>query len=125
MAKAYVRVLGVAALALVSGCNKSSPTSPSNGTTYTVTISSTGVSPKSMDVPLGARVTFVNNDTKAHYMHSDPHPDATDCPAFNQVGLLAATQRRESGNLVEARTCGYHDHDDPTNAAFRGQVVVE
>ena len=45
--------------------------------------------------PLGARVTFVNNDTKAHYMHSDPHPDATDCPAFNQVGLLAATQKRE------------------------------
>ena len=123
MTKVYLRALPLAALVFLSGCDKSTPTQP--GTTYTVTISSTGVSPKSLDVPLGSRVTFVNNDSKSHYMHSDPHPDATDCPAFNQVGLLTTNQKRESGNLVDARTCGYHDHDDPTNAAFRGQIVVK
>ena len=114
----------LAAAVLAIGCNKSTPTNPS-GTTYTVTITSAGVTPKSLDVPLGARVLFINNDTKPHYMHSDPHPDATDCTAVNQVGSLAATQRRETGNLVEAKTCGFHDHDDPTNSAFRGQLVVK
>ena len=109
---------------LAIGCEKSTPTTPS-GTTYTVTITSAGVSPKSLDVPLGARVMFVNNDTQARYMHSNPHPDATDCPALNQIGLLPAGQKRETGNLVEARTCGYHDHDQPNNALFQGQIVVK
>ena len=121
MGRVYVLI---AVTVLATGCDKSTPTNPS-GTTYTVTITSAGVSPKTLEVPLGARVTFVNNDTTSHYMHSDPHPDATDCPALNQVGMLLATQRRDTGNLVDAKTCGYHDHDAPTNNAFRGQIVIK
>lgn len=121
MAKVYV-LLVVSVLAI--GCDKSTPTNPS-GTTYTVTITNAGVSPKTLEVPLGARVVFVNNDSVSHYMHSDPHPDATDCTPLNQVGLLLATQSRNTGNLVEAKTCGYHDHDAPTNAAFKGSIVIK
>jgi hypothetical protein len=119
--KVYVLL---AVIGFAVGCDKSAPTTPT-ANPYTVTITSAGISPKSMDVPLGSRVLFVNNDSQARYMHSDPHPDATDCTALNQIGLLPAGQKRETGNLVEVRTCGFHDHDQPNNAAFRGQIVVK
>ena len=99
------------------------PTNPSNP--YTVTISATGiVSPKQLTVPPGTRVLFVNSHSRRHDMTSDPHPDHLDCPELNQVGLLNAGQSRETGNLVTVRTCGYHDHDDPTNVNLRGSIVV-
>jgi len=69
-------------------------------------------------------VTFVNNDTVSHDMSSDPHPDHTDCPAINQAGFLRPGQRRESGNLNEVRTCGFHDHDDPTNRRLQGTITI-
>jgi hypothetical protein len=114
----------VAVALLAAACQKSTPTAPTSPA-YTVTVSAAGVSPSSLDVPLGSRVLFVNNDGRAHYLHSDPHPDATDCPALNQVGLLSPSQKRETGNLVDAKVCGFHDHDDPTNTAFRGRIVVK
>ena len=113
--------VGIGAILSVS-CKKDTPTLPTNP--YTVTVTATGLSPSSIDVPLGSRVLFVNNDNRDHYLHSDPHPDATDCPPLNQVGLLPPTQRRETGNLVEARVCTYHDHNDPTNATFYGRITV-
>ena len=94
----------LAMVGLAIGCEKSTPTTPS-GTTYTVTITGAGVNPKSLDVPLGARVMFVNNDTQARYMHSNPHPDATDCPALNQIGLLPAGQKRETACTEIGQRC--------------------
>ena len=43
-------------------------------------------------------------------MGSDPHPGHEDCPELNQIGMLEPGRTRTSGNLVEARTCGMHDH---------------
>jgi plastocyanin len=100
-----------------------SPNTPPGGRTITVTAS--GVSPGSLTVPAGSRVTFVNNDSRAHEMTSDPHPDHADCPEINVVGLLQAGQSRETGNLVAVRTCGFHDHQQPTNATLRGRIVVQ
>ena len=57
-------------------------------------------------------------------MTSDPHPDHTLCPEINQVGLLQPNQSRETGNLVIERTCGFHDHNDPNNAALQGRIVI-
>jgi hypothetical protein len=57
-------------------------------------------------------------------MTSDPHPDHTTCPDLNQVGFLSPGQSRETGNLVQARTCGYHDHDVPESAALQGQIII-
>jgi plastocyanin len=90
----------------------------------TITIGAAGVSPKSLTVAAGSRVMFVNRDTREHQMASDPHPDHTDCPELNQVGLLRAGESRETGNLVTVRTCGFHDHDQPTNEALRGTIVI-
>jgi plastocyanin len=96
------------------------PTNPN-----VITISSTGVAtPKELTVAPGARVLFVNNDGRRHDMTSDDHPDHLECPAINQVGLLMPGQNRETGNLVAARTCGFHDHEDPDNNNLRGRIIV-
>ena len=77
-----------------------------------------------LTVPPGSRILFVNNDGRRHDMTSDDHPDHLECPALNQVGLLAPGQSRESGNLVVVRTCGFHDHEDPNNNNLKGQIIV-
>ena len=117
---------------MLGGCG--SPSSPSpppgggNGTT--VTIASSGVTPAQLEVALGARVLFVNNDSRSHDIEWDPHPEHNGCPPpavgalVNPPGLLAPGQSRETGNLVFAMTCGYHDHDDAQNTRWQGRIVV-
>lgn len=98
----------------------------SNPTTATITIGGDGrVSPSSVTIAPGGRVTFVNSDNQAHDMSSDPHPEHTDCPEINQVGFLTAGQSRTTGNLNTARTCGFHDHNQPTNTALQGRIVIQ
>jgi plastocyanin len=117
---------------LIAACGGSS-TSPDTVTppgntpqvmTNTVTITSAGANPRNVQIALGTRVLFVNNDTRSHNMTSDPHPDHNDCPDLNQVGFLAIGQSRETGNLVTARTCGFHDHDNPSQGTLTGQIVI-
>jgi plastocyanin len=128
-----------AVVAVACGGGGSSPTTPSSsgsgsssgggstggGTTVTITIGSNGaVSPQSVSVPQGGRVTFVNNDSRAHDMASDPHPAHGDCPPLNQVGFLTAGQSRTSGNLTALGTCGFHDHNQPSVTALQGVITV-
>lgn len=112
---------------VVAACGRSdSPTTPTPpaGSTPTITITASGVNPRTLEIPLGSRVRFVNNDTRSHNMTSDPHPDHTDCPEVNQAGFLQPGQARETGNFVQPRTCGFHDHDNPNNAALRGSITI-
>jgi len=109
-----------------------SPTPPPTGggggggtSTTTITIANNAVSPKTITVPRGTQVTFVNNDTQAHDMNSDPHPIHTDCPEINQVGFLVAGQSKQTGALNIARTCGYHDHNQDTVEALKGSIVIQ
>jgi hypothetical protein len=102
----------------------SSPAGPS-GSHPTVTIGPTGVFPKELRIKAWEQVTFVNNDTRPHTMSSDPVDTHTQCPPINRVGLLLPGERRETGNLNLPRTCGYHDHDDHSNTAFHGRIIVE
>ncbi len=108
-----------------AGCGDSTapPTSPGTNP-FTITISAAGiVSPKSLTVPPGSRVLFVNSHTSRHDMASDPHPDHLDCPELNR-GVLNPSQSRESENLVTPRTCGFHDHENPDNPNLRGTVII-
>jgi len=109
------------------------PTSPSPGGggggggtgSTTITIGSDGrVSPATVTVAVGSTVTFVNNHNRQHDMNSDPHPEHTNCPALN-VGNLQPGQSRTSQNLNTARTCGFHDHNEPSNDALMGSVRVQ
>lgn len=106
------RLVSVLIAVSLAACGSGSPSSPSAGGA-TITITTAGVNAAQIIVAPGSRVTFVNNDTRSHNMTSDPHPDHNNCPELNSVGLLQPGQSRETGNLVTARTCGFHDHDDP------------
>jgi plastocyanin len=115
-------------------CGGSSSTTPSSApstsggsstSTNTITITSAGVSTRNIQIAVGTRVLFVNNDSRSHNMLSDPHPEHTDCPELNQVGFLSPGQSRETGNLVTARTCGFHDHDDFSVQSLQGQIVIK
>jgi plastocyanin len=120
-----IRILPVCLV--LASCGGSSPSAPGPPapTAPTITISPGGVvSPKELAVSPGARVLFINNDARRHDMTSDPHPDHSDCTEINQVGLLNSGQRRETGNLVAVRACGFHDHDDPDNAELKGRIVI-
>ena len=111
---------------LAAHCGDSTPTQPSGPpvNTNTITITSAGANPRNIQVPLGSRVLFINNDSRPHWMASDPHPEHDDCPEFEPVGRLLTGQQRETANLVTARTCGFHDHDSPNTASLRGQVII-
>jgi plastocyanin len=103
-----------------------SPTTPTTPTTPTITIGADGrVSPSTVTIVRGGRVTMINNHNRAHDMSSDPHPEHTTCPELNQWGFLQAGQTRTSGNLNTARTCGFHDHNEPDNAGLRGSVIIQ
>jgi plastocyanin len=129
----FAGVCAVTVAIVSTSCGSSSTTAPTTGSgsgsggtsSTTITITSTGVSPKNLTVTRGAQVTFVNNDTRPHEMYSDPHPDHTDCPELNQVGHLEPGQSRQSGNLVIARVCGYHDHINPDITSLQGNITIQ
>ena len=90
----------------------------------TITITATGVSPQNVTVAPGSRVTFVNNNTRAHDMSSDPHPAHTDCPEIT-VGFLQTGQSATTQNLNRVRTCGFHDHNQDTNTSLQGTIRIQ
>jgi plastocyanin len=109
------------------GSNPTTPTPPGAGggsSSPTITINNNTVTPSEIVIAQGQRVLFVNQDSRAHDMSSDPHPEHTDCPEINQAGFLSPGQSRETGNFVTAKTCGFHDHNQPTVTTLRGRIVV-
>lgn len=120
-------VVGLCTLSACSGGSSSTPTTPSTSTptvTNTITISAQGASPRNIQIAQGSRVLIINNDTRSHNMTSDPHPEHTQCPELNQIGLLAPGQQRESGNMNTVRTCGFHDHDNPSVTNLTGSITI-
>ena len=102
------------------------PTTGGNPTTATITIGTDGrVTPSSVTIAPGGRVTIVNNHNQSHDMSSDPHPEHTQCPEFNQIGFLTTGQSRTSGNFNTARTCGYHDHNLPDSTGLQGRIIIQ
>ena len=124
---------GVVALACMTATcgGGSTPASPSPGNggagnnALILTVTASGVGPRTLTVPNGSRIVFVNSDTHTHNMTSDPHPTHEDCPELNQVGFLNPGQQRESGNLVVSRTCGFHDHDNPGSRTLQGTITIQ
>lgn len=88
-----------------------------------VMITSAGVSPKTQTVGFGAMVTITNNDSAPHEFASNPHPVHTDCPEIN-APVLQTGQSFTAMMASKVETCGFHDHLNPTNAAFQGTIFV-
>src|SRR5262245_18254339 len=131
-----IRLPFAAALAampiVVAACGGSSsnPTNPTGGCTpsgnpNTIVIQKNQVCPSAITVARGSQVTMINNDSRAHEIDSDPHPEHTQCPELNQIDFLNPGQSRTSGNLNTARTCGFHDHQNPTARALQGTITVQ
>jgi plastocyanin len=110
------------------GGSSSTPTAPSPGggaTVPTITITADGVAPKTIDIKVGQQVRFVNSDSRNHEMLSTPHLLHTDCPPINLVGNLTPGANKMTGNLNAVRICGFHDHQNPDDQRFRGQINVD
>jgi plastocyanin len=115
---------GIGVVCAFAACNKSTTSPYAIVQTNTITIASSGVSPKNIQIAVGSRVLFVNNDSRSHNVTSDPHPEHTDCRA-QPVRLPRRWPEPETGNLVTVRTCGFHDHDDPSAAILQGSIVIK
>jgi plastocyanin len=76
-------------------------------------------------ISVGQSVTFVNNDSRSHEIASNPHPVHTDCPSTNALGTLSAGQTKLTNAYTVARSCGFHDHLNPDNAALQGNIVIQ
>ena len=94
------------------------------GLTATITITSNGITPKEVEIAVGGKVTFINNDVRTHDMLSNPLYIHTDCPQMNLAGFLTPGQRRETGAFDIARSCGFHDHTNENEEAFHGTIVI-
>src|SRR5256885_3407962 len=132
MARAIGLLCGTCIAALIAvGCggggssSTPTPTPTPTPSATTITISNNTVSPANLTISRGQQVTFVNNDSRAHEMNSDPHPEHTECPELNQVGHLEPGQQRTSGNLNTARRCGFHDHINDQLASMKGSITIQ
>ena len=112
------------------GSSSGTPTTPSDtsggstGIGATVTLTASGVSNANPRISVGERVRFTNMDTKVRQILTTPHLIHTDCPGLNSIGSLAPGQSGTSEPLTVIRGCGFHDHLEPDNLNFRGQVLV-
>ncbi len=130
IAHAVLALLAVVPLGCGGGGSSTpmAPSPPPSGgapPAATIRLTAGGAQPREVVVPVGSQVAFVNESGVQRNVSSDPHPVHTDCPAINQVGVLAPGQTRQTGTFTGARRCGFHDHDDPDNAAAQGTIVVQ
>jgi plastocyanin len=112
--------------AIVAACDKSpaSPTDPADppatglSGAYIVKIALISMDPASIDVPVGARVTFVNNDPNF------PHHMGSACSELDAVGRLDPRQSGETAPFTASKTCNYYDRLQPDNPLRHGKIVV-
>jgi plastocyanin len=112
-----------------SGGGYGTPNAPAPGptaapSTFTVTLTAAGASPQELRVPIGARVTFVNQDSRTHQMMSAPHPTHTDCPAINDVGTIDRGETKVTGAFMLQKDCGFHDNLRDGDTTLRGLILV-
>ena len=70
-------------------------------------------------------MTFINQNSVPHDMNSDPHPSHVDCVPMNAIAFLAAGQTKQTDAFPLARTCGFHDHTQPTNTSLLGRIIIQ
>lgn len=80
--------------------------------------------PLQMTIAVGQRVTFVNDDVRAHDVVGGVDPGHPDCPEIVQAGFLSPGQRGDTGVFTTARTCEYHDHAMLSVPAFQGRIII-
>ncbi len=114
-----------AAAALLAACggassSKQSTGSCTPGTTASVTISSSGISPTNTCVLPGGTVSFANQDSAAHTVNATTA--GAGCAGLN-LGSIPGNSSKTSGTLPTAMACSFSD--GTSNPAFAGTVYVQ
>ena len=82
------------------------------------------MTPLEITIAVGQRVTFVNNDVRAHDVVGGIDPAHPECPEILQAGFLTPGRSGETGVFTTARTCEYHDHSALGVPAFQGRIII-
>ena len=80
--------------------------------------------PLEIGINVGQRVTFVNNDNRAHDLVGGVDPSRPECPEISEAGFVTPGQSRDTGVFTTARTCEYHDHTMLSVPAFQGRIII-
>src|SRR3989338_4612128 len=86
----------------------------------TITLDSSGFSPKSLTIKAGDKVTWVNKSGADASINSSPHPTHTDYPPLNLDAF--SDGRSLSLTFEKSGAYGYHNHLKPSQL---GTIVVE
>lgn len=89
----------------------------------TVTITAAGMSPLEIIIAVGQRVTFVNNDARAHDVVGGIDPGHPDCQP-EILMFLVPGQSADTRVFSTARTCEYHDHTQLGVPTFQGRIII-
>ena len=77
-------------------------------------------------VTAGQTVTFINSDSRAHEIASNPHPQHGSCPSIDAgLGTINAGATKVTHAFANAGSCGFHDHLNDTNTALQGTITVQ
>ncbi|MFA6039082.1 MAG: S-layer homology domain-containing protein [Candidatus Peribacteraceae bacterium] len=108
-------------LSSTGSVSSSSTSSVSSVIQAMVTLRDAGFSPQTITVNSGATVMFLNDSTGTMWVASDPHPQHTDYPGFDQT---ASVPRDGSYTFTFGKTgtWGYHNH---VSAGMTGAVIVQ
>ncbi len=85
-----------------------------------ITYTGSGFNPRTVTVPLGTTVAFLNDSSKGMWVASDMHPTHQLLPGFDQLASVENGGSYEY-TFTKAGTWTYHNH---VNASHTGSVVV-
>lgn len=86
-----------------------------------VSVTSSGFTPQTVQVPLDTQVTWTNNDNASHEVAADPYPKDSSIPGFNNNVLL---HKGDSYSFIFSKAGTYTYHDELNPFKFQGTVVV-
>lgn len=113
LAWAIVALVVVALVAGIAALRHHPTTSTGNPTNVNqVSITTTGFSPKLIQVKAGQSVSWVNNDTANHWIASDPYPKNDTLPGLSSQGPLKPGDSY-SYLFDKPGTYSYHDQLNP------------
>jgi len=118
--------LVAAALGVFACTTVENPTTPSETTYPTLTITANGLS---QDLPFlvpGAPIRIVNNDSRPHRIHLDLVGDQPGCGAIEVSGELAPGESRLTAPIgLDVAGCAVHDHMSHGDARFAARLSVD
>lgn len=120
--KAALGWTALAAAAVLGGCGGGSDDGGTGactpGQTASLTVASSGFSPRAVCVLPGGSVTLQNTDSVPHDVESGPT-----CTQLN-LGAVGAGQSVTTATFPTAQTCTFFDAAHSNDPAFQGTVAV-